>query len=364
MADAFEVVIPLLNPNEPEVQIVEALVKNGQKISEGDVLCTVETTKSSHEILAEHGGYVVLFESKKGDKLRAGRRLCWLAGDANWSPPVESLEEEAVAGFKDGLRITRPARELAMAHGLDLNSLPGDVLITEAEVQRLINAQGGPVEKSDRPLDSSALVMYGGGGHAKALIDLVRALGTYRLAGIIDDGLAPGTEVMGIPVLGSAEKLGELARDGVRQAINAVGGIGDLSSRIRVFNRLKALGFEFPSLVHPSAWIEPGAQLQAGVQVFPHAYIGSETQIGTGVIVNTAAVVSHDCVLQEYVNIAPGALLAGNVSVGEGVLVGMGVTINLNVQIGAGAMIGNSSVVKSDVPAGQVVRAGTIWPVE
>jgi acetyltransferase-like isoleucine patch superfamily enzyme len=64
------------------------------------------------------------------------------------------------------------------------------------------------------------------------------------------------------------------------------------------------------------------------------------------------------------VNIAPGALLAGNVSIGEGVLVGMGVTINLNVQVGQGAKIGNSAVVKADVPADQVVRAGMIWPPE
>ncbi len=90
--------------------------------------------------------------------------------------------------------------------------------------------------------------------------------------------------------------------------------------------------------------------------------MGSEAHLGLGVIVNTAAVVSHDCELQDYVNIAPGALLAGNVKVGEGVLVGMGVTINLNVEVGPGAMIGNSAVVKTDVPAHQVVRAGSVWP--
>jgi acetyltransferase EpsM len=363
MTDAYEVLIPLLNPNEPEVQIVERLVENGQKVVVGDVLCMVETTKSSHEITAEWEGYIVSFNLDQGDKLRAGQRLCWLAEAAEWTPP-EALEGGLVEGLPQGIRITQPALQLAQAQGIDLDELPTTSLITEAEIQRIMSKESETVTKSSGPLDSSALVLYGGGGHGKALIDLVRAVGSYRIVGIIDDGLEAGTEIMEIPVLGGAEQLQILAREGIRQAINAVGGIGDMNSRIQVFRRLQTQHFEFPNLVHPTAWVEPGADLHSGVQVFPHAYIGSEAQIGLGVIVNTAAVISHDCVLQDYVNIAPGALLAGNVSIGEGVLVGMGVTINLNVQVGQGAKIGNSAVVKADVPADQVVRAGMTWPPE
>jgi RNA polymerase subunit RPABC4/transcription elongation factor Spt4 len=78
MAEAYEVLIPLLNPNEPEVQIVEKLVENGQKVVVDDVLCKVETTKSSHELTAEWAGYIVSFDTDQGDKLRAGQRLCWV----------------------------------------------------------------------------------------------------------------------------------------------------------------------------------------------------------------------------------------------------------------------------------------------
>ena len=267
-----------------------------------------------------------------------------------------------IEGVPQGIRITKPALKLAKAHGIDLDKLPTNSLITEAEVLQILSEESEAEMKSAQPLDSSVVVIYGGGGHGKALIDLVRAEGSYRIEGIIDDGLTAGTEIMGIPVLGGADQLQGLANDGIRQAINAVGGIGDMNSRIRVFHRLEAQHFEFPNLVHPTAWVEPGAKLSAGVQVFPHAYIGSDVQIGLGGIINTAAVISHDCSLHDYVNIAPGAVLAGNVSIGEGALIGMGVTINLNVQVGQGAKIGNSAVIKSDVPAGQLVRAGIIWP--
>ena len=365
MAEAFEVLIPLLNPNEPEVQIVEILAHTGQNVAQGDVLCSVETTKSSNEVTAERSGYVIAMVSKSGDKLHAGERLCWLAEDKDWQPPqdLEAVESGPVDALPSGLRITRPALELADENGLSLESIPTGSLVTEAVVRRILSEQGDKVMTlSGSPLDPSVLVIYGGGGHGKALIDLVRAMGSYRIAGIVDDGIRTGTEIMGVPVLGGAEQLSQLAQEGIRQAINAVGGIGDMSSRVRVFRRLVMHGFEFPTLIHPTAWVEPGASLGAGVQVFPHAYIGSDAKVGKGVIVNTGAVVSHDCSLEDYVNIAPGALLAGNVSIGESVLVGMGVTINLNVRVGSGAKIGNSAVVKDDVPNEQVIRAGSIWP--
>jgi acetyltransferase EpsM len=363
MGEAFEVLIPLLNPNEPEVQIVDILAHNGQRVYIGDVLCIVETTKSSNEIPAERDGYVISMDVGPGDKLRAGARLCWLAEDADWEPPKVQEEMESKGILQTGIRITKPALKLAESSGLSLDEVPTDVLVTEAVVRQILTDQGASVVKqSDTPMDPSALVIYGGGGHSKALIDLLRAIDSYRIVGIVDDGLKKGREIMNVAVLGGAEVLPSLVQDGVQQAVNAVGGIGDVNSRIQVFKRLEAQAFEFPNLVHPSAWVEPSASLHAGVQVFPHAYIGSEARLGLGVIVNTGAVVSHECSLADYVNIAPGAMLAGNVDIGEGVLVGMGVTINLNVRVGAGAKIGNSAVVKTDVPEGQVVRAGTIWP--
>jgi sugar O-acyltransferase (sialic acid O-acetyltransferase NeuD family) len=365
MADAFEVLIPLINPNEPEVQIVEIAVENGQEVATGDVLCRVETTKSSNEIVAESPGFVVALNATPGDKLRSGGRLCWLAKEASWRPPedYEPLPKTSLDSAPEGIRITKPALALAESSGVSLEQLPGDLLVTEDMIHKLIMEQKGmAAEAAEAPLNESLLVIYGGGGHGKALIDMVRAIGGYQIKGIIDDGMRVGDSVMDVPVLGGAEQLPSLAQQGVRQAINAVGGIGDVNSRVQVFKRLIAAAFVFPNLFHPSACIETSAAFQGGAQVFPHAYVGSQARLGLGVIVNTAAVISHDCSLADYVNIAPGALLAGNVTVGEGVLVGMGVTINLNVNVGAGAMIGNSAVVKADVPEGQVIRAGAIWP--
>jgi sugar O-acyltransferase (sialic acid O-acetyltransferase NeuD family) len=364
------VTIPLINPNEPEALLASLAVHEGQPVEAGQVLCTLETTKSTQELLAEADGYVVGLRLSQGQSAVAGEILCYLSPSADWTPPEASTLREIDTARHEadslpaGLRITQPALSLAQQTGLDLKQLPIGPLVTESQVRRILeqapSASAWSVPDSD--FDPTALVIYGGGGHGKSLIDLVRLVGIYRLVGVIDDGLARGDTILGLPVLGGGDVLPELHATGVRLAINAVGGIGDSGVRIKVFRRLAEAGFTCPPVVHPRAHVEASAVLSPGVQVFAHAYIGSDCRVGYGAIVNTGAILSHDCRLGDYVNISPGAILAGEVKVGAAALIGMGATINLRVRVGAGARIGNGATVKSDLPERGIVRAGSIWP--
>ncbi len=367
--EPFSVTIPLLNPNEPEAQLAALHVQEGQLVASGDLLCTLETTKSTADLQAEKDGYVVGLRLAQGQTARAGDLLCYLAPSPDWQPPAREQPLPGKTGtpeqLPEGLRITQPAVALARQHKLDLSELPTGTLITERDIQKRIEHLNRPdFAPPSGEFDPTAILVYGGGGHAKALIDLIRALGTFHIAGIVDDGMDPAEtpQMMGVPLLGGADQLPELHRRGVRLAVNAVGGIGNVSIRILIFQRLTQAGFACPALVHPTAFVEPSASLAAGVQVFPHAYVGSETHLGYGAIVNTGAIVSHECQVGDFANLSPGSILAGQVQVGAGVLIGMGATINLRAVIGQGARIGNSAVVKSDVPEGGIVRAGTTWP--
>ena len=362
------VTIPLLNPNEPEALLAALHVQEGQQVAAGDLLCTLETTKSAADLPAEQAGIVVGLRSQQGETVRAGEILCYLAEEAGWKPPAaavsteenKALSEEALP---DGLRITQPALALARQLGVALGQLPRDRLVTESVVRSAtVKPSGLELSPPASAFDAQAILVYGGGGHGKTLIDLLRRLGTYQIVGVIDDGLPAGAQVMGLPVLGGAEVLPKLYEQGIRQAVNAVGGIGNLAVRVQVFRQLAEAGFTCPAVIHPRAVVEDSARLSAGVQVFALAYVGSEARVGFGGIVNTGAILSHDCALGDYVNISPGAILAGEVQVGSGTLVGMGATINLQVKIGAGARIGNGATVKADVPEKGIVRAGSVWP--
>jgi sugar O-acyltransferase (sialic acid O-acetyltransferase NeuD family) len=364
MNSAISVQFPLINPNEPEAMLAAVHVQAGQHVKRGEVLCTLETTKSAADLLAETDGFVAGLQHAPGDNVRAGETFCYLADEPGWTPPEpDATTRQGESALPAGLRITQPALVLAKEKGLDLGKLPIGPLVTESLLRPLVEQAGlATYAPPHGPFDPTAILVYGGGGHGKSLVDLLRALGSYHIVGFVDDGLEPGARIMDLAVLGGSEVLTGLAEKGVRLAVNAVGGIGDIGVRVQVFQKLAQAGFACPAVAHPSAWIEPSASLAAGVQIFPHAYVGSEAQLGYGAIVNTGAIVSHDCRIGDYANISPGAMLAGEVQVGAAALVGMGATINLQVRIGAGARIGNSATVKTDVPEKGVVRAGAVWP--
>jgi acetyltransferase EpsM len=360
-----QVIIPLLNPNEPEALLAALHVTEGQLVALGEPLCTLETTKSTAELNAETGGFVVGLRFSQGQTVRAGDHICYLAESPDWQPPAEDTIRETGGeeNLPGGLRITTPALALARQLGVELDRLPTGPLVTESTVQALAGkAAREGFEVPPAVFDATAIIIYGGGGHGKSLIELVRSLGSYRIVGIVDDSIPISQTILGLPVLGGGEVLADLHARGVRLAANAVGGIGDLAVRVKIFDRLSEAGFTCPAFVHPSAYVENSAQLSPGVQVFPNAYVGSDVHLGFGTIINTGAIVSHDCRLGNYVNISPGAILAGGARVGDGVLIGMGATINLQAQIGREARIGNNATVKSDVPEAGVVRAGSTYP--
>jgi len=375
---AIKITIPLLNTNEPESLLSELFVHEGQKVAKDDILCTLETTKSVSELIAENNGYIIGLRIEKGVTVKAGDLFCYIAEESNWQPPFDDSDasldnpleiqtlthKSSITEYEDlpaDLRITKPALLLAKENNLDVNTLPVDRLITEKIIREIIQNETIQVISSSTDFDPTKIIIYGGGGHGKALIELIQTLNQYHIVGIVDDGIPMDKKIMGYPVLGGSAVLKELYRNGSRLAVNAVGGIGSLKIRLKVFQELIAAGFTCPAVIHPTAFIEPSAIISDGVQVFPHAYIGTEASLGFGSIVNTGAIISHDCKLGDYSNISPGAILAGEVKVGESVLIGMGVTVNLQVKIGKNARIGNGATVKQDVPAEGIVRAGTIW---
>ncbi len=378
------VLIPQLNPNEREALLVKLHVQNGQQINKGDVLCILETTKATAEVCADIGGYITGIRYSEGEMVRTGDILCYISDSPETVVPESSFlrseEEGKIEGIVEdmaentvdlpqGLRITKPALQLASAIHLNLNRLPKGPLITKEMLQKHIlfsNVESCVPQKPK--FDPSAIVIYGGGGHGKSLIELIRSLHVYQIVGILDDGLSLKESydnlpsILGIPILGGGEKLAELYEQGIRLAVNAVGGIGDIQIRVKIFERLANYGFACPTLIHPSALVESSAILSNGIQVFPHAYIGSEARIGFGVIINTGAIVSHECHIGNYVNLSPGAILAGGVEIEDCVLVGMGATINIGVKIGSGTRIGNNATVKADVPANSIIKAGAVFP--
>ncbi|MBE3117246.1 MAG: hypothetical protein IMZ50_00640, partial [Candidatus Atribacteria bacterium] len=225
-----EILVPLLNANEPEARLVSIHVIDGQAVEKGALLFTIETTKAASDIVSPETGFLRLL-TKEGDILAVGDRLAVITETVNEPVEIPSRGDGYGAPTEippsGTMRITKPARALAESLGVDLVTLPTDRLVTEEVVRQA----AGTTKKFDlvlTPSEKPYLLIFGGGGHAKTMMDMVKQIGSYAIAGILDDDKRlAGNQVLGIPVLGTRVLLPVLVEQGVKLAANGVGGIID-----------------------------------------------------------------------------------------------------------------------------------------
>ena len=196
------------------------------------------------------------------------------------------------------------------------------------------------------------LLVIGAGGHARVVIDVARAAGFEPTAAL--DPTEVGSVCNGVEVVGGDELAEEIFAKGVRDAVIA---IGDNRLRIKLGERLCALGFTLPRLIHPSAIISPSARVGDGTVIMPLAVINASATIGQLVVINSSAVIEHDCSIGDGAHVAPGCCLGGTVSVGNGTLIGIGSVVRPDARIGDFAIIGAGSTVIRDI-AGHGVATG------
>lgn len=193
------------------------------------------------------------------------------------------------------------------------------------------------------------LVIWGAGGHALVVADIIRLVGKYEIAGFLDD-INPqrrGTDFLGCRVLGGREVLGDLKRRAIDHVIFA---FGDSEMRLELSRLVFDMGYRLVTAVHPRAILAPDIRINAGTVVAAGAVINPGTVIGSNVIVNTSASIDHNCFIQDGAHIGPGTRLAGGVLVKRGAEVGIGSVIARSVTVGANARVGAGAVVLDDIP--------------
>lgn len=190
------------------------------------------------------------------------------------------------------------------------------------------------------------VVVLGAGGHAKVVIELIRAEGVYEVAALLDADTSP-RQVLGVPVVGDDSAMERLRGEGIAHAFIALGSNG---LRARVAAAARKLGYTLINAVSPSAIISPTASLGAGVAVMAGTVINAEARLEDLAILNTRASIDHDCLLGEACHVAPGSALAGCVIVGREAFLGAGTVVIPGVSIGEGAVIGAGACIVKDIP--------------
>lgn len=204
-------------------------------------------------------------------------------------------------------------------------------------------------------MTSRPVIVIGGGGHAKVLLDALLKSGT-PVAGILDpDTSLHGTGLLGLPILGGDELLSDFPPQNY-DLVNGVGSIRLPHARGMIFRKLKESGYSFATVVHPAAIIGSEVELGEGAQIMAGAILQPGCRVGCNTIINTRSSLDHDCSIGSHCHIAPGATLSGGVRTGNSVHIGTGATVIQGIVIGSDCLVAAGAVVVADVAEGRQVR--------
>jgi len=209
----------------------------------------------------------------------------------------------------------------------------------------------------------TALVIWGTSGHARVVTTVAQLAQCWQIAGYIDDVFPQrrGSQFCGAPVLGGREVLADLMGRGVRHVFI---GFGANEPRSKLAEELTAMGFEFPTLIHPAATIAADAHLSAGVYVGPGAVVNAAASVGEQSIINSGAIVEHDVRIARSVHVGPAAVLTGYVQVEQCAWVGAGALVRDGLTVGARSIVGMGAVVTRPVAADSVVIGCPARPMQ
>lgn len=193
-----------------------------------------------------------------------------------------------------------------------------------------------------------SIYILGAGGHGRVVLDTLIAEGV-TITGFLDASPQFPSTVLDCPVLGGDEYLDhvEIANTFL---VNGLGANPQTYRRRNIFIEMKARGFQFKSLQHPSAIVSKAVNIGQGCQIMAGAVMQPGVNLQENVVINTRASIDHDCLIDCHAFIAPGVILCGAVEVASLAFIGAGAIVLPNIKIGKNSIVGAGAVVKQSVP--------------
>ena len=170
------------------------------------------------------------------------------------------------------------------------------------------------------------LLLVGAGGFGRMVAE--QAMLQYDCA-FADDGQASETEICGIPVVGRINDLPKLC---ARYKLLVVG-IGNNKLRAKVYEKAKLLGYAFPNIIAPSAYISPYAKVGCGCVVLQNACVQNGAVVCNGVLLNAGAEIHCDATVGDYALVYTNSVIRTGATVGSYARIGSNATICNNATV-------------------------------
>ena len=190
------------------------------------------------------------------------------------------------------------------------------------------------------------LILVGGGGHCKSVIDVAESAG-YTILGILDRPEEVGKSVLNYKIIGSDDDMTKLANDA--EFIVTVGQIQSPELRMRLHKQLDENGCKLATIIASTARVSKYSKLGEGTVIMHNAIVNADARIGKGCIINTFANIEHDVQIEDYCHISTGAMINGGAFIAEGTFVGSQSVVNQGVRIEIGGIIASGTVVNKNI---------------
>ena len=188
------------------------------------------------------------------------------------------------------------------------------------------------------------IILIGGGGHCKSVIDVIEQEGQFKIAGIVDKPEFLGSDILGYSVIGNDSDLGILVKK-YKYALVTVGQIKSPLLRMKLFELAKKSGFILPNIISPRAYISKYTTVGKGTIIMHDVLINADAKIGENCIINSKALIEHDCSISKHCHISTNATINGGVTVKTGCFVGSGATTKESITIEENSFVKVGSLV-------------------
>lgn len=187
-------------------------------------------------------------------------------------------------------------------------------------------------------MSKEKLLLVGAGGFGRMVAE--QAMYQYDCA-FVDDGQPVGAEICGILVAGGLANLPDLRKEYSLLVV----GIGSNQFRAQVYEKAKTLGYGFPNIVAPSAYISPYSEMGYGCVVLQNACIQNGASVGDGVLLNAGTEIHCDAAVGDYALIYTNSVIRTRAAVGGYARIGSNCTICNNTTVSDGADIPDCTAV-------------------
>lgn len=187
------------------------------------------------------------------------------------------------------------------------------------------------------------ILLIGGGGHCHSVIDVIEQENKYEIVGIVDTKENIGKKVLDYEIIACDDDLEELFET-CKNAVVTIGHIKSNITRVKLFAKLKNIGFNLPVIISPLAYVSRHSNIDEGTVIMHHALINANVKIGKNCIINTKALIEHDCIVEDNCHISTASVLNG------------GVIVRANTFFGSNATSKQDIIIDGFIKAGELIR--------